>query len=49
MIDRDIINCSLVYSANMLRMLFSMNLLTEKEYQRIISITEEHYNAEIYV
>lgn len=49
MIDRDIINCSLAYSANMLRMLLSMNLLTEEEYQRILSITEEHYNAEIYV
>ena len=49
MTDADIINCSFAYSANMLRMLLSMNLLTEEEYQRILSITEEHYNTEIYV
>ena len=49
MIHSDIDNCSFVYSVNMLRMLLGMELLTEEEYQRIISITADHYKVEIYV
>lgn len=49
MVYHDTDNCSFVYSVNMLRMLLAMNFLTEEEYQRIISITEEYYNSKIYV
>lgn len=36
-------NASFCFSANMLKILFNMDLITEKEYDRIISISYEHY------
>lgn len=38
-------NASFFYSANMLKILLSMNLLTEDEYDRIIKISAEYYGV----
>ena len=46
----DIKNASFAYSANMLRTLMDMKLITEDEYRKILQISAEHYGAEkIYV
>ena len=43
-------NAAFVYSANLLRMLTCMELLSEEEYQRVVTIIAKHYNTEnIYV
>ena len=43
-------NASFAYSANMLRTLMDMKLITEDEYRKILQISAEHYGAEkIYV
>lgn len=44
----DINNSAFYYSVNMLRMLLDMKLITESEYRRIVSISEEYYGTEIY-
>ncbi len=44
----DVNNAALYYSVNMLRMLLDMKLITESEYRRIGSISEEYYGTEIY-
>lgn len=41
-------NASFVYSVNLLRMLLSMELITEDEYKKIVEISEDHYGAKIY-
>lgn len=41
-------NASFVYSINLLRMLLSMELITEDEYNKIVAISEDHYRAKIY-
>ena len=43
----DVNNAALYYSVNMLRMLLD-KLITESEYRRIVSISEEYYGTEIY-
>lgn len=40
-------NASFVYSVNLLRMLLSMELITEDEYNKIVAISEDHYGARI--
>lgn len=43
-------NSSFIYSVNMLRMLVKMNLITDKEYEKILKISVAYYDAEnIYV
>ena len=37
---------SLCYSINMLRLLLSMQLITEEEYNRILRHTAEHYDPQ---
>lgn len=37
---------SLCYSINMLRLLLSMQLITEEEYNRILCHTAEHYDPQ---
>ena len=37
---------SLCYSINMLRLLLSMRLITEEEYNRILHLTIEHYDPQ---
>lgn len=44
----DINNASLAYSIHMLRMLLSMKLITQEEYDRIAAISKAHYESEIY-
>lgn len=44
----DINNAAFVYSANMLRMLLSMKLITQEEYERIIAISKAYYESKIY-
>lgn len=39
-------NASFAYSANMLRTLMDMKLITEDEYRKILQISAEHYGAE---
>lgn len=39
-------NASFCFSANMLKILLNMDLITEKEYERILLISAEHYHAE---
>lgn len=39
-------NASFCFSANMLKILLSMELITEKEYGRILLISAEHYRAD---
>lgn len=46
--NEDIKNAAFYYSVNMLRNLLKMNLITENEYDRILRISSEYYNAEIY-
>lgn len=41
-------NSSFVYSVNLLRMLLGMELITEEEYNKIVAISEDHYDAKIY-
>lgn len=36
-------NASFCFSANMLKILLSMDLITEKEYERILFISAEYY------
>lgn len=44
----DVNNSAFVYSVNMLRHLLKMQLITEQEFKKIVAISAEHYNAEIY-
>lgn len=44
----DINNSAFYYSVNMLRILLGMKLITKSEYERIIRISEEYYDTEIY-
>lgn len=44
----DINNAAFCYSANMLRHLLKMNLITEDEYDRILHISSKYYGTEIY-
>lgn len=39
-------NASFCFSANMLKMLFEMDLLTEEEYNRILSINSNYYYSD---
>jgi len=39
-------NASFCFSANMLKILLNMDLITEKEYDRILLISAEHYCSE---
>ena len=41
-------NSAYCHSVNMLRLLLGMKLITEEEYERIVSICAEHYDAELY-
>lgn len=45
---KDINNASYVYSINMLKMLLSMKLITQEEYDKIAAITKAHYESELY-
>lgn len=46
----DINNSAFVYSANLLRLLLKMQLITQEEYERILEISAAHYGTEkIYV
>ena len=46
----DISNSAFIYSANMLRLLLKMQLITQDEYERILQISAAHYGIEkIYV
>ena len=39
-------HASLAYGLNMLRLLLSMQLITEEEYNRILRHTAEHYDPQ---
>lgn len=39
-------SASFCFSANMLKILLNMDLITEKEYDRILLISAEYYRAE---
>ncbi|GEM_PF-4349042 len=39
-------NASFCFSANMLKILLNMDLITEKEYNRILLISVDHYRSE---
>lgn len=39
-------NASFCFSANMLKILLNMDLITEKEYDRILLISADHYRLE---
>lgn len=41
-------NASFVYGVNLLRMLLGMELITEEEYNKIVTISENHYGTKIY-
>lgn len=43
----DINNTSFAYSVNLLKMLLTMQLITEDEYEKIAQISAEHYGAEL--
>ena len=43
----DINNTSFAYSVNLLKMLLTMQLITEDEYERIARISAEHYGADL--
>ena len=46
----DINNASFAYSVNLLQLLIGMKLLTEEEYEKIVTISAAHYDTEnIYV
>ncbi len=40
-------NAAFVYSVNMLKILLSMKLITDEEYERIVAINKAHYGAGI--
>lgn len=42
-------NAAFAYGVNMLRLLLSMKLITEEEYEKIVRIQAEHYGVEIAV
>lgn len=44
----DINSTAFYYSVNMLRNLLKMNLITDDEYNKIVSITSEYYDTKIY-
>ena len=44
---KDIGNSSFAYSVNLLKMLLSMQLITEDEYKKIVGISAEHYGADL--
>lgn len=44
----DVNNSAFAYSVNMLKHLLKMQLITEQEFNKIVAISSEHYNAEIY-
>lgn len=43
----DINNTSFAYSVNLLKMLLTMQLITEDEYEKIAQISAEHYGADL--
>lgn len=43
----DINNTSFAYSVSLLKMLLTMQLITEDEYERITQISAEHYGADL--
>lgn len=43
----DINNTSFAYSVNLLKMLLTMQLITEDEYEKIARISAEHYGADL--
>lgn len=45
---KDVNNCAFYYNVSMLRLLLSMRLITEEEYDRIIRICKEYYDVELY-
>ena len=46
----DINNASFTYSVNLLKLLLGMKLITEEEYEKILSISAAHYDSKrIYV
>ncbi len=48
--NTDIRNASFAYSVNLLRLLLGMKLITKEEYDKIVTISAEHYGTEkIYV
>lgn len=48
--SNDISNASFAYSVSLLRLLLRMKLITKEEYEKIVTISAEHYNTEnIYV
>lgn len=48
--SNDIRNASFAYSVNLLRLLLGMKLITKEEYEKIVTISAEHYDTEnIYV
>ena len=40
-------NTSFAYSVNLLKMLLTMQLITEDEYERITQVSAEHYGTEL--
>jgi hypothetical protein len=43
----DINNASFAYSVSLLKMLLTMQLITEDEYEKIARISAEHYGADL--
>lgn len=43
----DINNTSFAYSVSLLKMLLTMQLITEDEYEKIAQISAEHYGADL--
>ncbi len=43
----DINNTSFAYSVSLLKMLLTMQLITEDEYEKIARISAEHYGADL--
>ena len=43
---KDISNAAFLYSVNMLRLLCSLKLISQEEYDRIVAISAEHYQAQ---
>lgn len=44
---KDIGNTSFAYSVSLLKMLLTMQLITEDEYEKIARISAEHYGADL--
>ncbi len=44
----DMNNAAIYYSINMLKNLLKMKLITKVEYDRIVRISSEYYDTEIY-